>query len=477
MKWSPSQQAVFEDAEHGTGHTVVLARAGSGKSTTIIEALRRLPTTGRTLLVAFNKAIKQEMEQKAPRHVLVKTLHGYGFGAVRRSLGRNVRLDRRKPFKLLDDSPYGGSLRFDHERDVTKAITKLVSLCKATLVDDPNGMARLLSRFNIEVDAEDDFLIEVATWLLNASTERTETIDFDDMAWLPLRLKLSVQQFDRVFVDETQDLNACQLELVQRALLPGGRICAVGDDRQAIYNFRGADPKAVQRIIEGLGAKVLPLSTTYRCDRAIVREAQAIVADIEAAEGAAEGIVRKASEADMLDQVGPGDFILSRTNAPLVKHCLALIAQNRRANIAGRDIGTGLAKLVKKSKADDLESLRVWLNGWVSRECARKRGRDPEAPVQDIEDQAECLHVIADGTRSVPELLAKIEALFSDADNQALVLLSSTHKAKGLERKRVFLLRDTYLRRRCEGDEQREEENLYYVAVTRAKHELVLVEG
>ena len=63
--------------------------------------------------------------------------------------------------------------------------------------------------------------------------------------------------------------------------------------------------------------------------------------------------------------------------------------------------------------------------------------------------------------------------MFADTkDDAQVILLSSTHKAKGLERERVWVLSDTYMRR-----PDPEERRLYYVAVTRAKKELVLVEG
>jgi superfamily I DNA/RNA helicase len=67
---------------------------------------------------------------------------------------------------------------------------------------------------------------------------------------------------------------------------------------------------------------------------------------------------------------------------------------------------------------------------------------------------------------------AKIQALFSDTDETRRVTLSTTHKAKGLERDRAWVLADTY--RPTRGTE---EANLWYVAVTRAKTTLFLVRG
>jgi superfamily I DNA/RNA helicase len=93
-----------------------------------------------------------------------------------------------------------------------------------------------------------------------------------------------------------------------------------------------------------------------------------------------------------------------------------------------------------------------------------------EDQLQAIADKASCLRAMCDGAQSLNEVTARIEALFSDDDNGARIVLSTTHKAKGLERDNVYLLRDTYLKR-----DKVEETNLYYVACTRAKTNLYLV--
>src|SRR5688572_23335200 len=85
--WSNYQQAIFEDVAEGTGHTVVLARAGSGKTTTLVEALRYLPKKERVLMLAFNKSIEQALTKKVPQSVEVRTFHGLGLSLLRK-LGR-----------------------------------------------------------------------------------------------------------------------------------------------------------------------------------------------------------------------------------------------------------------------------------------------------------------------------------------------------------------------------------------------------
>jgi superfamily I DNA/RNA helicase len=91
-------------------------------------------------------------------------------------------------------------------------------------------------------------------------------------------------------------------------------------------------------------------------------------------------------------------------------------------------------------------------------------------------DTQECLQVMCEGETSVAAVVQKMEKLFADGDAKTRITLSTTHKAKGLERERVWILRDTYLKVRPGKDGvSREEENIFYVAVTRAMKSLFLV--
>ena len=79
-------------------------------------------------------------------------------------------------------------------------------------------------------------------------------------------------------------------------------------------------------------------------------------------------------------------------------------------------------------------------------------------------------------------MTAIIERIFVDGGSEDRVVLSSTHKAKGLERDRVFVLSSTYLKKRRDKKTgewylPQEERHLAYVAWTRAKKELYFVEG
>jgi DNA helicase-2/ATP-dependent DNA helicase PcrA len=459
--WSIFQRAIFADVAEGAGHVLVRARAGTGKTTTIVEALRHIPAGKTALLVAFNKSIAQELERRAPAGVQVRTLHSFGFAALRSAF--RTRLDDGKTDRiartLFDETSLRGG--------VLGNLCKLVSRAKATLAEDEDDLERLVDDLGLDVpEAQRADFVERAAKILRACYQDTATCDFDDMIWLAVRHGVRVPTFDYVFVDETQDLNASQIDLALRAVKRSGRVIAVGDDRQAIYGFRGADARAVDRVVERLSARVLPLSITYRCGKSIVALAKEIVPDYEAAPSAPDGEVRTVTEATLKGDAEPGDFVISRKNAPLIGLCLGFLAANKPATIAGRDIGAGLLALVDRSKATSVLDMLAFVEDWRRTEADRLavRGRDTQV----VEDKADCIAALAEGAADVAEVRARIAALFTDKDDSQRIVCTTTHKAKGLERQRAWILADTF------SGGTIEEDNLWYVAITRAKTELCI---
>ena len=295
-------------------------------------------------------------------------------------------------------------------------------------------------------------------------------IDFDDMIWFPIVHKMNLEKYDFVFIDESQDLNKSQIELALGSCKPGGRVISVGDEYQAIYGFRGADSNAIQNIVDRMESKRLPLSVTYRCAKSIVKEAQVYVPAIQAAANAKEGIVADLPASKLVESVKPGDFILSRINAPLIGYCFELIKAGIPANIQGREVGKGLSALIKKSKCSDVIEFLQWLQTWREFECMRLSALNKSVDL--VNDKADCLEAFCEGCKTLAEVNAAIEKIFTDGDDKSRVILSSTHKAKGLERERVYILRDTY-----RPNKGQEEVNLMYVAITRAISELYYVRG
>jgi DNA helicase-2/ATP-dependent DNA helicase PcrA len=524
MAYEPNEEQLgaLDNVVHGTGHSVWRARAGTGKTATLIQALRHVPrdprgnTLGSVVMLAFNGDIAKELAGRAPSGVEVKTLHALGLKTLNQQLD-GVTVEKGRCRRIAQE--ISGADTDPKRRAWGHDLEKVVSRCKNVLAetseeidavidllgqDHPEppadfhrcavcrrwapidesarecGHAGCKGAMRIEtLDNRPEFIRQVlqcmerSTYDFDEAGNRTtpKTVDFDCMVYLPIAMKLRLPKYDWVFVDECQDLNALQIEFVLGICGKGGRITAVGDNRQAIYGFRGAAEGALDYIRERLDANVMPMTMTYRCGTAIVKEAQRWVPDIQAAPGQHAGTFEDSVSPDrMMVEAGPGDFILSRSNAPLLGICMAFIVEGRRANILGRDLGERLAGIVRRAKVQDCEGVRVYAKMWAEREAQRLRdkGNDESA----IWDTLECLIALSDGARDAGDIYARISRIFDDTNDADRITLSTTHRAKGKERDRVWVLRDTYW---GAGKGVEAEDNLLYVATTRAKNHLLYV--
>jgi ATP-dependent DNA helicase UvrD/PcrA len=512
--WSAQQQAIFEWFENANGaprrqNSTVIARAGTGKTTTIIEAVRRAPER-RVLVAAFNTRIKDEIAAKLQTtpgtdHVEVKTLHAIGFACVR-NFWEGIRAEDRNAGRrdLSRAEQLAQAVCGDQAPDAAKrAVAKLCTLGReiAPLATKAGDLVDVMLEHDLMPDAKwnalgygADFVEDKALKAMHlAATVKPRAIDFADMLFLPVRNRWTPKLWDLGVVDEAQDMTLTQLSLFLGVV--GGRVCVVGDNRQAIYGFRGADSDSLDRLRCELDADVMGLTTTYRCPKTVVAYARTLVPDYQAAPEAPEGLILRIPFADLVnvaenkvDANGHShDFILSRTNAALAAVAMALIRAQKRVRIQGRDIGAGLIALVNKlavGKAkDSLPEFFAKLTAWQEREIVRAEKADRGDLVAGIVDKVETIRCVADGATGVPELNVRLAALFKDEGNGGTIVCSSVHKAKGLEAARVFVLRDTLYPKRPKDAKPRtpkqlqEEANIEYVAVTRAMQTLVWVDG
>lgn len=472
-QWSTQQNAIFSWFETCTGNLVVRARAGTGKTTTILEAVTRAPER-RILLAAFNKSIASELTSRLPAGGKCEalTLHGLGFAMVRKQ-GKwsKVKVDAyrgRNIARHVVDS--------HHSDSVADLVAKLASRCKAVCPFPAglNDFVQIALEASLEPNAQDhgtatvEYVADRAYAAMQAAGEYDGTIDFDDMVYLPVAHGWARPTYDLVVIDEAQDMNCAQIALARG--VASGRVCVVGDDRQAIYGFRGADSGSIDRLKSELGASELGLTVTYRCPRLVVALAAESVPDFVCAPEAPEGEIVDVSEAHLLSTAMEGDFVLSRKNAPLARLCLALLRAGKRAKVEGRDIGAMLAATAKRiagKTKTDIGDFVAGLESWKAREHAaseRMEGERGERRASAADDVYETLIALTEGVENVSGVLSRIESLFADCgEGRGQIVLSSVHKAKGLERERVWVLVDTFTARNTE------EVNLWYVAVTRSK--------
>lgn len=284
--WSLNQERIFEALQTPSfGNICVKAVAGSGKTTTIAEGIKRLAPDLPITAIAFNRTIAEELKARLPSYIKVTTFHALGLAALSRSLVIRPQVEqykvRRTAQKLISQN--------DHEHYLTY-VCKLVSLAKSFGVihfapNVPETYQALAEHFSLipnSIKASEPIAWQYCIKVLEASNRNIEEIDYDDMLYLTLLRGVRLPHPSWIFVDEAQDLNAVQHALLARMLSPQARFCAVGDPQQAIYGFRGAQTNSMQLLAETFKASWLDLDVSYRCSKAVVAAAQEFCPSIKA---------------------------------------------------------------------------------------------------------------------------------------------------------------------------------------------------
>ena len=488
MAFLPSkyQRTVYTYIRIGKGNAVIDAVAGSGKSTTIVEALKQIPKGKRVLFLAFNKAIVEELKIKIGNmpNVDIKTLHSLGASLCMRNLDCQIQDDKYRVWvnngvnysNLVPSVPLP-----DEQMGAWKQnILKLIDLGRCNLVKTVPELEDLSYKHDIDLlDNEADLALKGIQW----GERETAFIDFTDMIYFPNVKQLKIFKYDWVFIDECQDLNAAQRELFLKCVKPnGGRFIAVGDPRQAIYGFAGADVESFNLLKKIPGTVKLPLSVCYRCDKDIIDLAKSIVPQIEARDNAPSGMVNRNAT---LSEIQDGDMVLCRLTAPLVDLCMKYISSGVKAYVKGRDIGTNLVNMIKKTNRKQIKDVEERLQRELSRiigkvvskqKCTEKEARESDV-YKRYEDKVKAIEVLSEGLQTAKEVIDRIETIFSDG-NKSGICLSTIHKSKGLESDRVFIIcEDKLWFKPCMNVPwmAEQESNLVYVAYTRAKHYLGFV--
>ena len=494
IKYSKYQKDIFDYIEHGQGHLVVEAAAGSGKTFTLIKCLELIPNDKRILLTAFNKDIVNELKKKAKEfpNVECKTLHGLGMLMVMKNV------DEMSPvpeiFKYSSQfysnpSAYTKINLFRLKKHDRKTymdnVKKYVDFARYFLCQTPKDLDEIEKAYEIETVADEK---EVAMKLLEWGKTNLKTMDYTDMIWLPnvLNLKPIGLQYDYIMVDECQDMNKAERELVLKCFKMGTRMVSVGDENQLIYQFSGSDKDSLNTLKNLPNTKCLPLSISYRCADSIVEYAQRIVPSIEKNDDHRAGNVL---EDVPLEDVKDGDMVLCRTNAPLVDLYNRYLKLGKKSYIVGKDIGSNMKTIIESMSMtevnwgniekdglfirlyDDLFETR---NKIMAESNVSKEDAINSRQFQDKLDMINAIGAMANGINSVNELLGKIDVVFPKKVQKEGIKLSTIHKSKGLECENVYIACKSLMpsKNATTKWEKRQERNLMYVAYTRAKNKL-----
>lgn len=494
VKFEPSkyQQAIFDFIQNQKGDLLIEAVAGSGKTTTIVEALKLIPADKTVLFCAFNKDIVKSLNSKTKMYdnVEVRTIHGLGYMACVDnipSLDRKINTNKYMQEFLEHTHLYthNTSLSYSKWCKFRKNIFKLIDLARLHLVDSIEKIIDIANYYNLDLIYDE---AETVLNLMKWGIENTSSIDYTDMVWYPniFDFNLEKQTFDYIFIDEAQDLSKAQREFILKCTNGSTRYTFVGDGNQSIYGFSAADPESFNEIKKIKGITSLPLSVCYRCPKDVIDFVHPIVPNIEAQEDAIKGsVINNAKLEDIEDQ----DMVLCRYNAPLFGVYVKLIAQGKKTFIMGKDIGNNLIDTVKNTQFSQLNRdlkekgvfSALYQEYFIKRNQLKNSTGWTDAMVDSsptmiaMQDTIFALEMIASNITTSAQLIDKLSKIFSD-DTAEGIILSTIHKAKGLEANNVFVVQSlNRLETKMTDWEKIQEKNLRYVAYTRPKKKLAII--
>lgn len=286
------------------GPLLVLAGAGSGKTRVIVHRIawmiqQGIPARSILAMTFTNKAAAEMRERvgtlisaRRAKELTVGTFHAFGLQLLRAEHGA---LGYPRQFTIADAGDQAALIKramrevkiddrsFDHRR-----VLALISLAKGEGIQPGEPLKKEGAQ---TLHGEDyDLIAEEVYPRYEQALRAMAMVDFDDLIGLPIRLlreneELRSRYQDRLrylLVDEYQDTNRAQLELLKLLGLPRGNICAVGDDDQAIYGWRGAEVENILRFQRHFpGATEIRLEQNYRSYGAILDCANAVIAKNE----------------------------------------------------------------------------------------------------------------------------------------------------------------------------------------------------
>lgn len=488
MQPSRRQQAILDTWETTDENILISAVAGSGKTSTLLMLLEKC--NHRTLFVAFNKSVQEEIQAKIDERGLKQgkamTLHSLGLAAIR-ATRKKFNINNNKNWNLIKklQAECRGVYRSTPDEDRLRLSYSLI---------DMNDVSRMFLTNDIEeirkyMKSMDRTLVEHSqlehlwgTFLElreESYKETTMEIDFQDMIYLPAieNYEIPVHPF-YLMIDECQDMNLSQHKLIDNMLSQGTvyKWIAVGDRNQAIYGFAGASSNSFDLFLEKPGTTTeMPLDICYRCARKIVESANQVYDVMEAATDE-DGIVSVLTD---IQAIQPNSMVICRNSQPLFQLYFQLLGMGKPCYINGNDLMNYLIKFLKPYIKDTVYSAKVEMEYKLLdlRENDSDEGRLRRFIFEEnYNNFVAVAKNMCESTDSIEFLIDRLKHLFEDRANA--IMLCTIHKAKGLENRVVYILNESLIPSKFAKSEeqQKQERNLKYVARTRAKEEMYFVE-
>jgi uncharacterized protein (TIGR00375 family) len=508
------------------GPLIVIAGPGSGKTRMLTHRLahlvaeRGVPASA-CLAITFTRRATEELRARLsallPSEAGLCTVHSFHSLGLAILRAHGAALDLRTDFRIADEQERAGLLATAMSVSQTKAarLLKAVSVLKRTREAGEAGAAEALG-------------------LLRELGQEQGWIDFDDLVGMAVEIlekeeavaALWQERFRYICADEFQDVDESQYRMLRLLAGVRGNLCVIGDPNQAIYGFRGADAGCFEQFAQDFpGAGTVRLGRNYRSAGTIVSaathligtrtpvdivrpaqapvmlyrapseraEAEFVAAEIERLLGGHDMLAANKNGTGRKEPRAPLDFadfaVLYRTDAQSAALREAFdragipFKKSSPAPIAGKAaVRAALAALKREEASSGSADLTARI-AWAIERVRQESDAADEAALAEARHWLGALAVSGEVAGS-ETLFREQAAICTEADfwdpRADRVSLLTMHAAKGLEFPVVFIvgLENGLLPFSWDGNEEQnsaEERRLFYVAMTRAKDRLYLV--
>lgn len=539
MAYEPNkyQEKILNWAKNGTGNALIEARAGCGKTSTLIMLANIINNelNQPCLFLAFNNHIAEEIKIKMADKIKagkleVRTVNSLGASFISSYLflqhdkdkeAFEIRLDNKKMStigqKIIDMELTVNDLEFidpDERNDMYWEFKTLCDLIRTTNIPYKNldSVNMLMARYGI-FESVSTHGLDIADMARQAIEEDLKmfdnppklkngkciyTIDYADQLFLPLARGMwapgVAKNFGCSFIltDEAQDLSNSQHRLLMKCTTKKNnpRYIFVADESQAIYGFAGADTHSVEHLKEKFTLNYFPLNICYRCPKKHIQLIQSIVPDIEPNPNAIDGEIHIIKNSEIANLAQNGDYIIARKNKELVDIMLEILRQGKSIFVKDENLVkttvSNIRKLNCKSTNDlkgELKKLQVQFQQQQKNPAERGSGSAISNDAADIYDS---IFTLLDNfesnsqSKNTKDFIKYIEKILNVNPNSSSIVLSSVHGVKGGEADNVFVVSHNkfpYIDDRNTPDQNQQERNLEYIALSRAKKVMYLCQS
>lgn len=286
--------------EYIDGPLLVIAGAGSGKTRVLTYKIAYLLQQGvkpwNIMALTFTNKAAREMKERIGKlvgqdlaqHLYMGTFHSI-FSRILRAEAQHIGFNNN--FTIYDETDSRSliktivkDLKLDEKVYKPASVHSRISMAKNNLMSAEN-YARDKESYQADQRAKMPRLGEIFITYVQRC-QQANAMDFDDLLTLTFKLfqehedirKKYADRFDFLLVDEYQDTNHAQMRIVMQLCKEKERVCAVGDDSQSIYSFRGANIDNILSFQSRFkGAKLFKLEQNYRSTQSIVEAANSLI--------------------------------------------------------------------------------------------------------------------------------------------------------------------------------------------------------